>query len=71
MLTKTITIEGMSCGHCAEWVTGALKGLAGVENAQVSLEAKNAVVDLDETKVTDEMLSNAVIQAGYTVKGIS
>lgn len=32
-----ITVRGMSCGHCAEAVTKALKSLPGVSRVQVDL----------------------------------
>ncbi|MBI5814994.1 MAG: heavy-metal-associated domain-containing protein [Nitrospinae bacterium] len=70
-MTKKVGIEGMNCGHCASWVEETLKKVDGVMDAQVSLEAKNALVDLDEAKVTDEMLRDAVVRAGYTVSNVS
>jgi len=41
---KTLSIEGMSCQHCAMRVKGALEGVAGVESAEVELGAKRATV---------------------------
>lgn len=71
MVTRKVQIEGMSCGHCVKWVTDALMGVNGVKDAQVSLEARNAVVEMDETVANDEMLAEAVRKAGYTVAGVS
>ena len=69
--TRTISIEGMSCGHCVSWISEALKKIDGVTDAQLSLEAKNAIVEYDEAKVTEEMIRSAIEKAGYTVKSIS
>ena len=68
MEQTTIHIDGMTCGHCANWVTEALKKLDGVTSVSVSVGEKNALVEHDEKKVTEEMMVAAVEQAGYTVK---
>lgn len=69
-MKKTISIEGMMCGHCVAHVTKALEGMNGVEKADVSLENKNAVVTLS-ADVSDKALSATIVDAGYEVVGIS
>ena len=69
-MKKTISIEGMMCGHCVAHVTKALEGMNGVEKAEVSLENKNAVVTLS-ADVSDKALSATIVDAGYEVVGIS
>ncbi len=64
---KTLTIEGMMCGHCEARVKKCLEELPGVESADVSHEKGTAVVRLS-ADVADEVLKNAVEGAGYTVK---
>lgn len=71
MTTRKVDIEGMSCGHCVKWVTDALMGVEGVTDAQVSLESRNAIVEMDETVATDEALTEAVRRVGYTVVSVS
>jgi copper chaperone len=61
----------MSCGHCVKWVTDALMGVAGVTDAQVSLESRNAIVEMDETVATDEAVADAVRRVGYIVVGVT
>ncbi|VAX24422.1 hypothetical protein MNBD_NITROSPINAE01-51 [hydrothermal vent metagenome] len=68
MAQTTIHIDGMTCGHCANWVSEALKKLDGVTSVSVSVGEKNALVEHDEEKVTEEMMVSAVEQAGYSVK---
>lgn len=68
-ITKTIFIEGMSCGHCSKRVEEALKSVKGVKSVQVNLEAKNAVVVL-KTDVENEILKSAVEDAGFEVVDI-
>ena len=70
MSEKTLSIEGMSCNHCKMNVERALLAINGVSQAEVSLEKKTAEVTAQET-VTNEILTHAVEEAGYTVKGIS
>ncbi len=65
----TVTIEGMMCAHCQKHVSDALNALSGV-TAEVSLEAKNAVLKA-EREISDEEITKAVVDAGYEVTGIS
>ncbi len=72
MTTKEmdLAIGGMTCDHCVHHVTGALKGVDGVEDVTVSLEKKNAHVTLDGTVEPDaitEAAKSAVAEAGYEV----
>jgi copper chaperone CopZ len=66
-MKKTISIEGMSCGHCTGRVEKALSGLENVKVIEVSVDAKHAVV---ETTVEDSILKETVEDAGYDVIGI-
>lgn len=66
MAKVVIGVEGMSCNHCKMAVEKALKSLAGVTNAIVSLENKNAEIEYDENVVDVEKLKQAIKDAGYT-----
>ena len=68
-MTKHIHIDGMSCGHCSASVEKALRAVAGVREVSVDLAAKMATVQVDDT-VTNDTLSKAVTDSGYTVIGI-
>ena len=57
----------MNCSHCSSAVEKALKGLAGVKKAVVSLEEKTAVVKYVPAKVDAEQMKEAVAQAGFQV----
>ena len=65
MKTK-ILIEGMSCAHCVNHVTEALKELAGVNSAEVNLDTKTAIIETT-SEVKDEDIKFAVDDAGYEV----
>ena len=66
-MTKTISIEGMMCMHCAARVEKALNDLPGV-TATVDLDGKLATAIGD---VSDEVLRKAVTDAGYKVVDIN
>lgn len=68
-MNKTMTIEGMMCGHCTGRVQKALEGIDGVENVTMSLENKTAEIVLG-SQVPDDVLKAAVAEAGYEVTGI-
>lgn len=69
-MTKTITIEGMMCGHCEATVKKALEALDGVETAEVSHDKGTAVVTLSGS-VGDEVLKKAVEDKDFKVVYIS
>ncbi len=65
-MKKILTIEGMTCGHCAARVEKALNTLPGVK-AKVNLSKKQAAVSGDATA---EQLTKAVEDAGYKVTSV-
>ncbi len=67
----TVKISGMHCPACSARVSKALKDLPGVLEAEVSLEASRAKVIYLPGETTPEALQQAVIQAGYTVEGMT
>ena len=64
MTQKTLSITGMSCGHCVTHVKTALEGVDGVDSAEVSLDANSTTV-MASTEVLDDALIGAVKAAGY------
>lgn len=70
VMTKTMKIEGMMCGHCEATVKKAIESIDGVNSAEVSHEAGTAVVELSE-EVQDEVLQKAVEDKDYKVLSIA
>jgi len=69
MSTTTLSISGMTCGHCVASVQeeiGALPGVTGVTVDLVNGGISTAVVTA-EREVSVPELSEAVAEAGYTV----
>lgn len=65
MTTETITVKGMTCDGCVNSVTKALKGVSGVEKADVDLAGQKAIVTFDDSKTNLAALKEAVEEAGY------
>lgn len=65
--TKTvrIPIQGMICTVCAGSVKKALQSVAGVQEAEISLERREARVRYGEGKVSPEQLVTTINQLGY------
>ncbi len=68
-MTKTMIIEGMMCKMCKAHVEKALNAIEGV-SAEVVLEENKAVLSLT-AEVSDQLLTNAVTEAGYGVISIN
>ncbi len=68
METKTLNVEGMTCGHCKAAVTNALNELDGVKNVVVHLETGKVEVEVDSSKVTEAEMREAIEDQGYDVK---
>ena len=68
-MTKTMTIEGMMCGHCEARVKKCLEALDQVTEAVVSHEAGTAVLTLSGD-VSEDVLKETVEAQDYKVISI-
>ena len=69
--TQKIEVMGMVCAFCAQGIEKSLKSLNQVNDVYVNLDNYFVVVDSKgENGVEDEVLTNIIVDAGYTVKGI-
>jgi Cu+-exporting ATPase len=62
-----LPVRGMDCTECTHHVQQALSAVTGVESVEVFLSSEKAVLRLDPTQVTMEVLHQAVEAAGYAV----
>ncbi len=69
IMTKTMKINGMMCGHCEARVKKVLEALSQVEEAVVSHEAGTAVLTLVE-EITNEELKKVIEDQDYEVVSI-
>lgn len=65
-ITKTIKIEGMSCGHCAKKVEKGLKEIKEVKSVRVDLEKKEATIVLKK-EIDSNRLKTILEDLGYQV----
>lgn len=66
MQPLTVSISGMSCGHCVAAVKSALQQVDGVQIQDV--QVGRAVVAFDPAKTTPEKISDAIADEGYRVE---
>lgn len=69
MKTMELTIEGMTCGHCAASVTRELSQLSGIETVEVDQPGGSAKLEFVDTPQEDE-LSAAISKAGYKLVSV-
>jgi copper chaperone len=60
----TYTVTGMTCGHCADAVTGEITTIAGVRTIEVDVPSGQVTVTSD-TPLAIEDVRTAVTEAGY------
>ena len=72
MSTTTLTVDGMTCGHCVQHVTTELTALDGVSAVDVDLVAggTSTVRVTSERALAQEALEAAVDEAGYTLVSV-
>ncbi|WP_443661656.1 heavy-metal-associated domain-containing protein [Clostridium sp.] len=67
-MKKKILVEGMSCEHCVNHVSEALKEI-GAKDVNVNLEKKLATAEISDN-ITDDAIKLAIEDAGYDVVNI-
>ena len=61
-MSTTLTVEGMTCGHCEQSVEEALESVDGVRDASADRDSERATVEGDADV---DALVAAVEDAGY------
>ena len=69
MERMTMDIDGMSCSHCVNQVTKALKELGHVDVEQVKIGG--ATVAYDPASISPARIRQAVEDQGYAVTAIT
>jgi copper chaperone len=69
MSSTTISVIGMTCGHCVTAVRTELSRLPGVTDVAIDLHAGSVspVVITSATDLTPEVIAGAVDEAGYAL----
>ncbi|MGV7301715.1 heavy-metal-associated domain-containing protein [Mycobacterium kansasii] len=68
MSTVTVTVTGMTCGHCASSVRDEVARIRGVTAVQVDLHSGAVTVESDGP-VDNDAIKSAVEEAGYGLAG--
>ena len=68
MSTVTVTVTGMTCGHCAASVREEVENIPGVISVDVDLISGKVTIDSDGPIRTDA-IQGAVEEAGYELAG--
>ena len=66
-MNTTITVSGMTCGHCVKSVTEELSKIAGVKEVKVDLDSGNVDITSD-SELAQADLTEAIQEAGYEIK---
>ena len=69
VVTKTIKVDGMKCPKCEARVKQSLEAIEGVDCATPDKDKKQAEVILS-AEVTDQVLMDAVAEAGFVPVGM-
>jgi copper chaperone len=63
--TRTYSVPGIHCGHCAAAIKEEVSSVEGVDGVDVDLDAK--VVTIRGHALSHEAVREAIVEAGYEV----
>lgn len=71
MTTATLSVSGMTCGHCVAAVTEELSSLPGVTDVSVDLNpgSESRVVVESSGRLDGSSVAEAIDEAGYQLVG--
>ena len=69
MSTTTLTVDGLTCGHCVQHVTDEITTLEGVTGVEIDLVAggTSTVTVTSAAPLDREAVAAAVDEAGYAL----
>ncbi|MBC8285330.1 MAG: heavy-metal-associated domain-containing protein [Nitrospinae bacterium] len=65
MVKESLIVEGMTCQHCVQTITDALKHISGVHLVEVNLDNKEVKMEFDEEKTNLEEISSKIVGVGF------
>jgi copper chaperone len=63
----TLTVNGMSCGHCVNAIEGNVGKLNGVSDVKVHLSEGKVDVAFDSAKISLDAIKETIDDQGYDV----
>ncbi len=67
METINVKINGMSCGHCTNFVKTTVEELNGIKSCEVDLETANAQITYDATQIKPQAIKEAINDTHFEV----
>lgn len=67
MITQTLSVPDISCGHCKMSIEGALSDLGGVTTAEVHIDPRTVDITWNEETVHLDAIVAAIEEQGYEV----
>lgn len=68
MNTVTVTVTGMTCGHCASSVREEVGNIPDVTAVDVDLTSGEVIIESDGP-IDPNAINDAVVEAGYQLAG--
>jgi copper chaperone CopZ len=65
---ETLKVLGVDCNNCAAHVREALKDVKGIEDLDIRLSEKIAMVTFNPVKVTKKEIAEKVEDIGYDIE---
>ena len=65
MKQELIKVEGMTCQHCVETITKALKSISGLNSIDVILDNKEVSVRFDENETNLQEINKKIVEVGF------
>lgn len=69
MFKKEVLIEGMECNNCKARVEKVLRSIDGVEEVEVSLENKKAIIKTSK-QIENSKIKETIEDIGFSVNQI-
>ncbi len=67
MTDKTLSIPGISCGHCKKTIENALSALPGVDKVEVAVDRKTVALRYDGSSATYQAVIANLDDQGFEV----
>lgn len=65
MQNITLSVQGMTCGHCVKAVESSVGEIAGVQSVKVDLKGARAEIGFDPTLATPQAIIARLDEEGY------
>ena len=65
MKQELIKVDGMTCQHCVQTITKALKKISGLNSIDVSLDSKEVNVLYNENETNLQEITKKIVEVGF------